>query len=322
MLESIDLFCGAGGMTGGLKRAKIVVRAGIDISDMCIKSYMANYPRLTALQRDISSLKAKDVSNLLSGKNAFVLAGCPPCQLFSQLHRNSRPVGEEFKHYLRLIWALRPDYLVFENVPRIVDYKNAWELLLSRLAQCGYHVASRVVSAEVFGVPQKRKRLVLLAARTPIELFDPVEMPLRTVRDAIGGYPEQQDGIPNHITMKLSEVNYARILSTPANGGRSKVKRSAFDDSYGRMSWDAPAPTITTRCISFSNGSFGHPEYNRAITVREAACLQGFDPDYAFVGGVWETARQVGNAVPPPIAAWLGENIQRHFKAQNNKLVA
>jgi DNA (cytosine-5)-methyltransferase 1 len=221
-------------------------------------------------------------------------------------------VGEEFGHYLRLVWALRPDYIVFENVPRIVDYADAWSLLLDRLHRRGYHHDFRVVSADCLGVPQRRKRLVLVAAREPIVLEEPHRASPLSVRDAIGSFPESDTSIPNHDTLRLSPANLRRLKNVPKNGGQSKPRCSSFGDSYARMYWDAPAPTITTRCISFSNGRFGHPEYDRAITVREAATLQGFPDDFIFFGGVWETARQVGNAVPPPIAKWLGDQILRH----------
>ena len=321
MFEVIDLFCGAGGMSRGLELAGLAIQAGVDVNPLCIETYKYNFPNARAICGSVVDICAADIKNLLSGTKPFVLAGCPPCQLFSQLHRSIRPVGDEFGHYLRLVWALRPDYLVFENVPRIVDYEQAWKLLLSRLRRLGYCVAYRIVSAESFGVPQRRKRLVLVAARSRIEFNEPPLLPTQTVRNAIGGLPYEDESIPNHITMKLSLANYLRMRSTPCDGGRSKTGQTAFSDSYGRMRWDYPAPTITTRCISFSNGSFGHPEYDRAITVREAALLQGFESDFRFFGGVWETAKQVGNAVPPPIAKWLGENIALHHQSHKVETV-
>lgn len=316
MLEVIDVFCGAGGMSAGLKAAGLRVRAGVDVRADCIETYRLNFPRSRAIQADVADLNAVDLRRLLSGRRPFVLAGCPPCQLFSQLHRSVRPVGGEFRHYLRLVWALRPDYLVFENVPRIVAYEDAWHLLLSRLRRRGYAVDFRVVTADTFGVPQRRKRLVLVAARSPISLGETPSRPAPSVRDAIGHLPAYSADIPNHVAMKLSPANQARIRETRPDGGRSKSARTAFDDSYGRMRWDAPAPTITTRCISFSNGRFGHPEYDRALTVHEAALLQGFEPDFRFTGGVWVAARQVGNSVPPPVAKWLGEVLLRHHQDQ------
>jgi DNA (cytosine-5)-methyltransferase 1 len=315
MLEVVDLFCGAGGLSWGLRRGGLTVRAGIDLSPACIATYRRNLPRVEGVVGDLCSLSRQDILEFVSSPDNLVLAGCPPCRLFSQLHRRRKPLGDEFGAYLRLLWSLRPKYVVFENVPRIVDRVDAWGALTARLKQLGYFSCSEVVTADHFGVPQRRRRLVLVAARAPITLPKPPEAAPRTVREAIGHLPERDETIPNHITMNLSLANQARMRKTGRDGGRSKPHHVPFDDSYGRMEWDRPAPTITTRCISFSNGRFGHPEYNRAITVREAALLQGFPEYFVFEGGIKETARQVGNAVPPPLAAWLAQIIITHFNS-------
>lgn len=312
MLEVVDLFCGAGGLSWGLQQGGLKVRAGIDQSHSCISTYRRNLPGVSAIAADLYNLKRDDILRFVSSPDNLVLAGCPPCRLFSQLHRKRKPLGEEFGAYLRLLWSLKPRYVVFENVPRIIDRDDAWGALTSRLGQLGYSYSSRMVTADHFGVPQRRRRLVLVASKTPISLPEPPPVTLRTVRDSIADLPDSDPSIPNHITMTLSRTNMARIRGTSPNGGRSKAPRVPFDDSYGRMEWDRPAPTITTRCISFSNGRFGHPEYHRAITVREAARLQGFPDHYIFHGGIKETARQVGNAVPPPLAKWLAEIIVEH----------
>lgn len=316
MLEVVDLFCGAGGMSCGLEKSGLKIRLGIDQDFDSISTYSRNFQRANVIHADVADLKANEILIHLRNPDCFVLAGCPPCQIFSQLHRSSRTVGDEFNQYLRLLWTLRPAYLVFENVPRIVVFKSAWDLLLDRLRRRGYCVNFLKIDAADFGVPQRRKRLVLVASRTEFDFLPIGKVRQRTVRDAIGHLPEVDERIPNHRTLKLSETNLKRLKSTPKNGGRSKPKLSAFDDSYGRMRWDSPSPTITTRCISFSNGAFGHPVYDRAITVREAAMLQGFPDHFEFTGGVWSSARQVGNAVPPPVASWLGRSICDHFKSQ------
>ena len=314
MLEVVDLFCGAGGLSWGLGQGGLTVQAGIDISPNCIATYRRNLCGATGIVANLGNLKRNDILPLVASSDHLVLAGCPPCRLFSQLHRRRKPLGEEFSAYLRLLWSLKPRYVVFENVPRIVDRDDAWGALTGRLAQLGYSYCSQVVTADHFGVPQRRRRLVLVAARTPISLPDPPPVKLRTVRDAIAHLPQIDPSIPNHVTMNLSKSNMARIRCTSPDGGRSKTFRVPFDDSYGRMEWNRPAPTITTRCISFSNGRFGHPEYDRAITVREAARLQGFPDHFVFEGGIKETARQVGNAVPPPLAIWLAEVIIAHYR--------
>lgn len=316
MLEVVDVFCGAGGLSLGLRQGGLTIRAGLDAGAACIETYRRNLLGAQGTVADVRTLKRKDILRHVRHKDDLVLAGCPPCQLFSQLHRRKRrkPLGDEFTAYLRLLWSVRPAYVVFENVPRIVDREDAWGALTDRLDQLGYHYDSRVVTADHFGVPQRRRRLVLVAARTPIEIPTPAPVEAKTVRDAIGHLPRVDPNIPNHITMNLSRSNRERIRLTRLNGGRSKPSRVPFDDSYGRMEWDKPAPTITTRCISFSNGRFGHPKFHRAITVREAAHLQGFPADFVFEGGIKETARQVGNAVPPPLAKWLAGIILAHHE--------
>jgi DNA (cytosine-5)-methyltransferase 1 len=319
MFEVVDLFCGAGGMSLGLKLAGMRLHLGVDRSPHCVATYALNFPEAKALQADVGSLTPRQIFRYVESKSKLVLAGCPPCQLFSQLHRSRGPVGPEIQSYLRLVEAISPRCLVFENVPLIRSYPDAWGAVIETLGRIGYHVRHKVVCASDFGVPQHRKRLILIAARTPIEI--PVRTPThpKTVRDAIGGMPEFDPSIPNHVTMRLAPQNLVRLKSTKRDGGTSKRSGSKFDDSYARMYWDRPAPTITTRCVSFSNGRFGHPEFDRAMTVREAATLQGFPRDFVFEGGVWEGASQVGNAVPPPVARAVGDKIASALSTRSSR---
>lgn len=296
-------------MSLGLKLAGMALRIGADRSPHCVATYARNFPEAEVVHADVGSLKPRDVLRHVRSKSKLVLAGCPPCQLFSQLHRSRGPVGPEIRSYLRLVEDLCPRCLVFENVPLIRSYPDAWGAVLETLSRLGYHIRHQVICASDFGVPQHRRRLILIAARTPVEIPMPPRMSVGTVREAIGSMPDHDPSIPNHVTMRLAPQNLTRLRSTPLDGGTSKRPGEAFDDSYARMYWDRPAPTITTRCVSFSNGRFGHPEFDRAMTVREAATLQGFPPDFIFEGGVWDTASQVGNAVPPPIARAVGEQI-------------
>ena len=303
------MFCGAGGMSLGLMLAGMTPRLGVDLSEHCTATYARNFTRADTLRLDVANLRAKHILTFIQSEKNLVLAGCPPCQLFSQLHRRLKAVGPEIKSYLSLIESLAPRCLVFENVPQIRSYPDAWNALLDSLVRLNYHVTHKILCASDFGVPQHRKRLILIASRRRIEIPERIELIPVTVREAIGEMPEHDPAIPNHFTMKLAPQNLIRLKMTPKNGGTSKRSGAAFDDSYARMYWDRPSPTITTRCVSFSNGRFGHPEYDRAITVREAATLQGFPEDFVFEGGVWESARQVGNAVPPPVAHAVGNQI-------------
>lgn len=311
-------------MSLGLKLAGLSPRLGVDSSLHCVSTYARNFPNAKAMHADVSSLTPRDVLRHVTSRTNLVLAGCPPCQLFSQLHRTRGPVGPEIRSYLKLIEAISPKCLVFENVPLIRSYPDAWGELLLALDRLGYHVQHRVVCASDYGVPQHRKRLLLIAARKQIEIPGPTHSRVRTVRQTIGQLPDQDFAIPNHSTMRLAPQNLERLKATPRDGGTSKRSGTAFDDSYARMYWDRPAPTITTRCVSFSNGRFGHPEFDRAITVREAALLQGFPKRFVFEGGVWEAARQVGNAVPPPVARAVGKQIVASVgvRALSKRLIA
>jgi len=313
MLEFVDLFCGAGGMSYGLARAGLTQRLGVDADVASIATYSASVPRSTAVVADVATLSGSDILASVASRDNLVLAGCPPCQLFSRLQRSRVPVTSEIDAYLRLLWSTRPAYVVFENVPQLRTHKKIWGAIQNRLEKMGYWVWSDVVEAHHFGVPQHRRRLLLIASRYG-ELTPRIpRRAIRTVRDAIRDLPSQPGDVANHRTMRLSPANAARIRLTASNGGSSRPTNVSFADSYARMYWDRPAPTITTKCISFSNGRFGHPRFHRAITVREAARLQGFPDSFVFHGSLEQTATQVGNAVPPPIAKWVGETITANF---------
>ncbi len=310
-LEVAEIFCGAGGMSWGLNEAGINPRLGIDLNPHCISTYHRNFPEAISYVADVRKLRSTDILQHFESSDRLVFAGCPPCQLFSQLHRSGESESEEFDAYLRLLWSISPAFIVFENVPRIMKWEHLWNSFCTRLRRRGYSIWFSKVCASQFGVPQKRVRLVLIASRVAdvTGIRTPSIEKVLTVRDAISCYPDVDDSIPNHRTMTLSQSNQKRIERTGGNGGLSKDVASSFGDSYGRMRWDFPAPTITTKCISFSNGRFGHPVFNRAITVREAAVLQGFPTSFVFNGPLKESARQVGNAAPPPIAKWIGEQV-------------
>lgn len=205
-----------------------------------------------------------------------------------------------------MVREIRPKFVLFENVPAIRKRAQAWNYLNRSLQKLGYLVQHDVLNASEFGVAQNRERLIVVASEKGVA-FPVGRCRALTVRDAIQHLPEGVDeSIPNHFGMKLSEINLKRISSINT-GGKYRSDNVSFSDSYARMSWGRPAPTITTKCISFSNGRFGHPEFDRAITLREAATLQGFPERYEFFGTLASCARQIGNAVPPPVAKAIGK---------------
>lgn len=322
-LEFVDLFCGAGGLSLGLRQAGLVPRLGVDTSADAIQTYHRNFSGVPVLCADVESLNAERLRSFVTPGRRFVLAGGPPCQLFSRLQRTQSPTKEHvIFRYLSLVGKSGADYVVFENVPRITTFSDVWPSVTRRLARAGYRMWFGVVPAGLLGVAQKRKRLVAIGAKFSFsEPSFPLDAHVPTVRDAIGGLCDLSESIPNHVTMNLSPENLRRIRSIKSPGGKSRDDDGSFSDSYARMAWDEPSPTITTKCVSFSNGRFGHPTEHRAITVREAARLQGFPDDFVFSGSVLQTAKQVGNAVPPPVARWLG-SVLRDIDAKRPKLNA
>ena len=274
----------------------------------------------------------------------MLFSGCAPCQPFSNqntvrpsLNRDERvPLLD---HFARLVETCKPNIVFVENVPGLQKLDATSEPFggfLRRLNNAGYEFEYRSITLAKYGIPQRRRRLVLVASRhskiqLPQETHGPgtKNVSYVTVRDAIGHLPEIKEGgthpdVPNHRAASLSARNLKRIKATPEGGDHRNWKESlrlechkgfkGYTDVYGRMSWDAPAAALTTRCTSYSNGRFGHPEQNRAISVREAACLQTFPETFIFEGGLTSMARQIGNAVPVRLARLIGDKIIEHLR--------
>jgi DNA (cytosine-5)-methyltransferase 1 len=340
---AIDFFCGAGGLTKGLTMAGINVVLGIDNNINCKGTYELNNPESKFLNVDISKTDIRDLEPYLGDYNSteVLFAGCAPCQPFTKLKVNnenefrSRLLGE----FTKLVKAFQPGYVVIENVPGIAKVPgfSTFRRFLKVLKDSGYEYCQGILDAKDYGVPQTRNRIVLIASKNgkptlPSPTHGPGLKPYETVADAISHFPAIEAGeshptVPNHRASKLSDKNLERIQKTPHNGGdrRSwplelwlechKKGHSGHTDVYGRMWWKKPAPSITCRCDSLSNGRFGHPEQNRAISLREAASLQGFPDDYVFYGSSKSIiAAQIGNAVPIQLARRLGEHIIRLHK--------
>ncbi len=282
---------------------------------------------------DLRSLTDDDIRCLagsIPGRE-LLLAGCVPCQAFSKQRSQhgvaARSDADLLMEFGRLARALRPAVVLMENVPGIA-FVEAFRVFLKTLHDSGYDCDHRVLNARDFSVPQHRQRYVLLAVYEGAALLprsagnDPLRDSL-TVRSAIGHFPSIEAGeshrcIPNHHAARLSPLNLERVRATPANGGGRldwpehlelachRRPGLGFSDVYGRMWWDREAPTLTSRCNSLSNGRFGHPEQDRAISLREAAAIQTFPDDCEFFGAKNRIARWIGNAVPVSFAEALG----------------
>ena len=338
-VSCVDLFCGAGGLTHGLALEGLPVNAGIDMDPVCRHPYAANNDG-RFIECDISSVGVKDLEALFGDSNLRVLAGCSPCQPFSTYAQRYALNQDDGKWGLlyqfgRLVKGTRPDIVTMENVPTVAKHAVFHDFTRT-LKRLGYHVWHAIVDSSRYGVPQVRRRLVLLASlHGDITMVAPTCKTPRTVRQAIGrlrplsaGEASPRDRL--HVTATLSATNLQRIkASQPGGSWRDWPERlvakchrahsgRSYPGVYGRMEWDKPAPTMTTQCYSFGSGRFGHPEQNRAISLREAALLQGFPRTYSFAPEdrrvIFKVlGRLIGNAVPVALARAIGRSITLHL---------
>lgn len=336
----VDLFCGVGGLTHGLVRGGVQVTAGIDIDPNCKYPFEANNSA-SFIERDVGSLEAEDIVPFYEGADFTLLAGCAPCQPFSTYSRSGRNRDYESQWPLvssfgRLVKKIKPDLVSMENVPQLADH-TVFQQFLDDLS--GYQVFWKVVECSSLGIPQTRKRLVLLASKlSGGELRIPADQGRRiTVRDAIGSLPPIKAGERDlednlHIASSLSSLNLSRIRASRPGGTwrdwppglqascHRKETGATYPSVYGRMEWDQPAPTITTQCFGYGNGRFGHPEQDRAISLREAAMLQTFPKSYAFAPPgdqikFSKMGRLIGNAVPVRLGEVIARSLVQHVQA-------
>jgi DNA (cytosine-5)-methyltransferase 1 len=335
----IDIFCGAGGMTHGFVKENFRVIAGIDNDGSCAYAFERNNSA-RFLKRDISQVDASEILGLYADAEIKVLIGCAPCQPFSK-YTNKKTKDKKWSllcDFGRLIESTNPDVVSMENVPELkkhLVYDDFVDLLLKN----GYHVSTNLVYCPDYGIPQMRTRLVLLASRLgEICLIPKTCTPehYKTVRKAIAHLVPIKDGEisakdPLHRAAGLSELNRRRIRSTPEGGSwkdwdeslicdcHKKDTGKSYASIYGRMKWDDLSPTITTQCMGYGNGRFGHPEQDRAISLREAALLQSFPIDYDFIDPnsksyTGTVARHIGNAVPVELGRIIAKSIGRHLE--------
>ncbi len=343
-IKVIDLFCGIGGLTHGLIKEGLDVVAGIDNDSSCKFGYEYNN-RTVFIGKDILEISAKDINGLFGPrKNTIrVLAGCAPCQPFSKLNlkKITKKELEPLEKFAQLIEEVKPDVVSMENVSGLADVKKypIFKTFIDTLEKNRYEYKYEIVNVSEYGVPQNRRRLVLLASKLGnIELIKRTHKDKKiTVRDVISTLEPIRDGEisatdPLHRARKLSSLNLRRIKATPHDGGNSDSwskdlvlechrKKSGMTYSstvYGRMSWDKPAPTMTTQCIGLGNGRFGHPEQDRAISLREAAVFQTFPENYEFSDPqnpiiTGHIAKFIGNAVPVRLGSVIGKSIKKHL---------
>ncbi|MCC2598264.1 DNA cytosine methyltransferase [Sphingobacterium sp. FBM7-1] len=346
-LKAVDFFCSGGGMSYGMQNVGIKILAGIDVDESCMETYKANIREAEFIHADVFELKETELQNRLSLKkndDELVLIGCSPCQFWSIIYtdkKKSKKSKNLLKEFRRFVEYFNPGYVVVENVPGVLRKKRASGLagFVRWLKTNGYKVHFDVHEVSEYGVPQHRKRFTLIANRVTTQEIMPIPITGKkvTVRDVIGehnGFPKVSHGHKDntdflHTVAGLKKINLDRLAITPKNGGTRlayvnnerlvpkchKGKTDGFKDVYGRMWWDKPSPTITTKFFSLSNGRFGHPEEDRAISLREGAVLQSFPKSYIFKStSIANTARMIGNAVPPKYASAIGKAIIQNHK--------
>ncbi|WP_309608454.1 DNA cytosine methyltransferase [Flavobacterium sp.] len=346
----IDLFCGVGGLTHGFVKENFIIDAGIDFDKSCKYAFEKNNAAVF-YHEDITNISGGDLASKYTKNKRRILVGCAPCQPFSIYnHRNSnisqtKSDDEKWKllySFSNLIEDVKPEIISMENVPQLLKFDNGkvFNDFVYRLKKQGYHVSHYIVNSQDYGVPQRRKRLVLLASlHGNIELIEKTvkNNEFTTVKDAIGHLPPVQDGVshpsdPLHRARKLTDLNKRRIQATTEGGFwrdwdeslwlecHKKESGKTFRSVYGRMKWNDVAPTMTTYCTGLGNGRFGHPEQDRAISLREAAMLQSFPQDYDFIDptvpmSTPKIARQIGNAVPVGLGQAIAKSIKIHIES-------
>lgn len=343
-ISAVDLFCGAGGLTHGLLHAGIRVDAGIDVDPSAAHAYSTNNAGAQFLEWDVAHKTSPSIARLFSSGRHRLLAGCAPCQPFSKLTNGQVRHGawNLLDNFARFVEGISPELVTMENVPELAQRgREVFKNFVRTLERNGYAVDWKIVNCADYGAPQIRKRLVLLGSRigsiaVPEGSYKEPEH-WKTVRHTIGDLPPVHSGArdpndPLHAAALLSPLNLQRIRATRHDGGtwadwpkklllecHTRESGRRYHSIYGRMWWDKPAPTMTTNCNGIGNGRFGHPEQDRAITLREAALLQSFPISYEF----WPTgqpmptkaiARMIGNAVPPELARAIGEALIAHVR--------
>lgn len=337
-MRAVDFFCGAGGITCGLRSAGINVMYGIDIDPSCKDTYEQNNPGSIFLNYDVNSLtflELQSKTNIDRNDDELLFIGCSPCQYWTQINtvkhkslltKNLLSKFQEFVEYFQ------PGYVLIENVPGILtkSSESGLNIFLKFLKEHHYSYDYNILDASYYGVPQSRNRFILIASR----VTNSVKLPQKDIKrakvcDYIGahngfasvpaGYHDSS--LKQHTVAKLSEKNLRRLMNTPVGCGRLSWagdpelqnpcyigKDNMFRDVYGRIIWGKPAPTITTKFLRISNGRFAHPEENRGLSLREGAKLQTFPDGYYFHGkDIGSVAKQIGNAVPPELARRIGQ---------------
>ncbi len=333
---AIDLFSGCGGLSEGLRNAGFDVAAAFDNDADSVATYRLNHPDTKVFEGDIRNVNTADIKKILNGSPLHLLAGCPPCQGFSSMRRLNKKRSKRDNRnnlvleYLRFVKALKPLTIMMENVPGLVNY-NLFKYVVRELQKLGYNPKFKPVSIQQYGIPQRRKRLVVVGSLLGDIDIAPATGEKVTVRDMIGhieSVSKTADPVHKIVASHTPKI-MRRIKATPKNGGSRtdlpkrfelkchKEDGVGFNDVYGRLRWDDYSSTITGGCLNPSKGRFLHPQEDRAITAREAALLQTFPKTYKFPTDISKTSISllIGNALPPKFSYIQSSNIMNHLVA-------
>ena len=344
-IAAIDLFCGIGGLTYGLSKSGINVVAGIDLDESCKFAYERNNHGIF-IHKSVNEVTSEEIDELFGDTDIKILVGCAPCQPFSTHQKNKKNRSSHkdwglLYDFLRLVKQTSPQIVSMENVPELRK-ERVFADFVDNLKLQGYSVKFKIHDASDYGVAQRRKRLLLLASKFgDIEFAESHEKKL-TVKDVIFKIDKIKAGITDnkkdrlHISPMLTDINIKRIKQSKQGGSwhdwdeellpncYKKTSGQSYKSVYGRMSWDDVAPTLTTQFINYGTGRFGHPEQDRAISLREGALLQSFPIEYQFIDedekiNMRKIARQIGNAVPPKLGEHIGKSVLKHLKRHTNE---
>lgn len=346
-LSAVDLFSGVGGMTYGLIKSGIKVNAGIDIDGTCKYAYEKNNS-IKFIEKDIRTFTEDELLNLYPKGHTKILVGCAPCQPFSSHTKKNKNREQDEKWDLlyefgRLVKGVQPEIVSMENVPKLQNEKVFTDFI-ETLKSLKYHVSYKSVYCPSYGIPQTRLRLVLLASKLgPISLIPTTHKvkTYRTVKEFIGHLDAIEDGQSSktdrmHKAAKLIDLNKKRIQQSIPGGTwndwdkdlradcHKRKSGKTYKAVYARMSWNKPGPTITTQFFRFGTGRFGHPEQDRAISLREGALLQTFPKGYKFIEPrkpilFTRLGTHIGNAVPVKLGTVVGKSIRQHFRNFNRE---
>lgn len=340
----IDLFAGAGGLSIGLGNAGFKLVAATDWDHWSCETLRTNHPDIAVHEGDITSLVLKDFAKQFGNIEIDLIVGGPPCQGFSQLGKQEAtdPRNQMWREYLRVVKYFKPKLFVIENVPQILT-SDEYPQIKEMAEALGYVIREKVLHAVDYGVPQKRKRAIIIGSRVGVPthpepthvssdkatLFNANLKPWATVKDAIGDLPLIPDGNNWHVGRNPTPLSMKRYKTIPPGGNRFdlpnalapecwKRKKTGSTDVFGRLEWNKPSLTIRTEFFKPEKGRYLHPEAHRPITIREAARLQTFPNDYVVVGSNVQAAKQVGNAVPARLAQAIGVELLKLLNAASN----